>query len=120
MAETAETPTADWTCDRCEVTVSWMADVERPERPATWVETDGKLYCLACRRDLAGDAGVAAAPDGAKQDELTKIRSQARIEFELKRKPDRQDNRIASACNTSIDAVRKARTRLGLESKRPS
>ena len=52
MPET-EIATADWTCARCEVTVSWMADVERPERPATWVETDGLLYCLACRRDLA-------------------------------------------------------------------
>jgi hypothetical protein len=112
-----QTATLDWTCNRCEVTVSWMAEVERPELPATWIEQDGELYCLACRRDMAGEAGIAAAPDDATQDDLSRIKSRARIAFELQRKPDREDNRIAKACNTSIDAVRKERARLGLQSR---
>lgn len=116
---TDQTATVDWTCARCEVTVSWMADVERPELPATWVEQGGELYCLGCRRDMAGEAGVAAAPEDATGPELTRIRSRARIAFELKRKPDRQDNRIAKACNSSIDAVRQERARLGLQSRVP-
>ena len=42
MPETTIEPTADWTCERCQVTVSWMADVERPELPGTWIrEGDG-------------------------------------------------------------------------------
>jgi hypothetical protein len=112
-----ETATVDWTCARCDVTVSWMADVEHPELPATWIEEDGELFCLGCRRDMAGEAGVAAAPDDATTDELSRIKSRARIAFELKRKPDREDNRIAKACNSSIDAVRKERARLGLQSR---
>jgi len=114
-----ETATADWTCERCEVTVSWMADIERPERPATWVEEGGVLYCLACRRDRAAEAALEKAPEDTNNADRTKIGSQARIEFELKREPTRQDNRIAKSCSTSVVAVRKARTRLGLESQRP-
>jgi len=116
----SDTITADWTCGRCEVTVSWMADVERPELPATWSREGDELFCLACRRDLAAEAALGKAPEDASNADRTKISSRARIEFELKRKPDREDNRIAKACNTSIDAVRKARARLGLESRRPS
>ena len=97
------------------MTVSFAPEVERPRLPTTWAKEDGELYCLACRRDLAGEAGVegldADTPDHAR----LKIRSQARIEFEIKRDPDRQDNKIAQACGTSALAVRKARARLGTE-----
>ena len=119
MTETLETATADWTCTRCEMTVSWMAEVERPKLPSTWTRENGELYCLSCRREMAGEAGVAAAPEGATTDERQKAKSQGRIDFELKRNPERQDNRIAKSCNTSIAAVGKARVRLGLQSKRP-
>ena len=117
MAEQTTTP--DWTCTRCEMTVSWMADVEQPELPATWVEEEGELYCLACQRDMAGEAALAAAPEDGTQSERNQIESRARVEFELRRKPDRPDSRIASACGSSVDAVRKARARLGLQSRTP-
>jgi hypothetical protein len=97
------------------MTVSFSPDVERPRLPTTWAKENGELYCLACRRDMAGEAGVeeveADMPDHAK----LKVRSQARIEFEIKRDPDRQDNQIAKACGTSTVAVRKARARLDAE-----
>lgn len=115
-----ETATADWTCDRCQVTVSWMAEVERPALPATWSREGDELYCLACRRDLASEAALDEAPEDTNNADRSKIRSRARVEFELQRKPDREDGRIAKSCGTSIDAVRKARSRLGLESRRPA
>jgi uncharacterized protein YdaU (DUF1376 family) len=110
-----ETATAGWTCTRCEMTVSWMPEVEKPRLPATWARENGELYCLSCRRDIAGDVGVEGLAEDASNDERSKTRSRARIEFELQREPDRQDNRVAKSCNTSIAAVRKARDRLGME-----
>jgi hypothetical protein len=38
----------------------------------------------------------------------------------MKRRPERQDNRIAQACHTSVKAVQQARVRLGMQSRRPS
>jgi hypothetical protein len=103
-----------WTCARCEVTASWMADVERPELPEGWTELDGVFFCLGCRRELAGEEAVAAAPEDGTLDDQRKLRSAARIEFELRRDPAGVDGRIASACHTSVAAVRKARLRLGV------
>jgi hypothetical protein len=121
MAEQAEqAPPADWTCSRCEVTVSWTADVERPTIPATWVEERGELYCLSCRRDLAEETQLATLPEDASAQERQKVKSAARVEFEIRRVPNREDNRIAKACGTSIVAVRKARERLGMQAQRPS
>ena len=103
-----------WTCDRCEVTVSWMPDVKRPEMPPSWVDVDGVLHCLSCRREVAADAGVDDMPEDTPASERQKLRSHARIEFEVQRDPERPDNRIAKSCHTSIIAVRKARIRLGI------
>jgi hypothetical protein len=98
------------------MTVSFTPEAENPRLPTTWVkEEDGELYCLACRRDMAGEAGLQDVPDDAPDQTRLKVRSQARIEFEIKRDPDRQDNLIAKACGTSTVAVRKARARLGAE-----
>jgi hypothetical protein len=97
------------------MTVSFTPDVEKPRLPTTWVKEDGELYCLACRRDMAGEAGLDGVDEDTPNQKRLQIRSQARIEFEIKRDPDRQDNRIAKACGTSTFAVRKARARLGLE-----
>jgi hypothetical protein len=97
------------------MTVSFAPDVERPRLPATWAQEDGDLYCLACRRDMAGEAGLDDVPEDAPDQTRLKIRSQARIEFEIKRDPERQDNQIAKACGTSTVAVRKARARLNGE-----
>ena len=101
-----------WTCRRCNVTVSWMPGVKAPLMPASWAEVDGELHCLDCRREQAGDAGV---PADTPRSERQKLRTHARIAFEISRDPDRPDNRIAKACKTSVIAVRKARDRLGMD-----
>jgi hypothetical protein len=103
-----------WTCARCLVTVSFSPQVRRPRLPATWVKEDGELYCLACRREMAGEAGLEGVEEDIPSQKRQQIRSQARIEFEVKRDPDRADNRIAKACGTSTISVRKARARLGI------
>ena len=115
MPKTTIAPAPDWTCARCEVTVSWMAEVERPKLPATWIEEDGELYCLSCRREMAGEAGLEGVREDAPSQERQQIRSKARIEFEIKRDPARADNEIAKACRTSTFSVRKARARLGMQ-----
>jgi hypothetical protein len=103
-----------WTCSRCEVTVSFTQEVERPRLPATWAQEDGLLYCLYCRREMAGDAGLAEIDEDTPNEKRLQVRSQARIAFEIGRDPERPDNQIAKACHTSTVAVRKARARLGL------
>jgi hypothetical protein len=108
-----------WTCTRCEVTVSFAPEFENTGLPATWAEEDGELYCLACRRDMAGEAGLEGVSEETPNQQRLQIRSHARIEFEIKRDPDREDNRIAKACGTSTFAVRKARARLGLGPDEP-
>lgn len=105
---------ATWTCARCEVTVSFAPEVERPRLPATWVRERGELYCLGCRRELAGEAGLVGVGEDVSNERRLQIRSQARIEFEIRRDPERQDNQIAKSCGTSAVSVRKARVRLGL------
>lgn len=101
--------------------VTWMADAEDPRLPASWAEHDGALYCLRCQRDRAGEASLEGLPDEVSPAEREKLRSHARIEFEVQRDPDRPDNQVAKACHTSVVAVRKARERLGLgESEPPS
>jgi hypothetical protein len=92
--------------------VSFSPEVKRPRLPATWVREDGELYCLGCRRELAADAGLVGVSDEVPPQRRLQIRSHARIEFEIKRDPERPDNQIAKACSTSTFAVRKARTRL--------
>ncbi len=119
MPETTTEPAADWTCARCEVNVSWMADVERPALPATWIKEDGELYCLACRRERAGEAALVGLEDNSAEDRR-KAESRARIDFEMKRRPEAQDSRIAKSCHTSIKAVQQARVRLGMQSRRPA
>ena len=104
-----------WTCARCEVTVSFTADVVDTSLPSTWVKEDGEHYCLSCRRDMAGEAGLEGVGEDVASQERQQIRSQARIEFEIKRDPSRQDNQIAKACGTSTLSVRKARARLGMQ-----
>ena len=96
------------------MTVSFAPEVENPRLPTTWVSEDGELYCLSCRRDMAGEAGVAGIDEDSSDQTKLQVRAQARIEFEIKRDPERQDNQIAKACGTSTVSVRKARARLGM------
>ena len=116
----AELMREGWTCDRCQVTVSWMDGVKKAELPANWAEENGEVYCLGCRREIAAEAGLGEDPEEGTAETRRKLRSAARIEFELKRNPDGMDARIAKACHTSIPAVRKARERLGVEGPRPA
>jgi len=109
-------PATDWTCARCDMTASWTAASENTERPPNWVEADGELYCLSCRREMAAEESLDALPEDATRESRRQARSNARIQFEIERDPSREDNRIAKACHTSIVAVRKARERLGLKS----
>ena len=111
MPETA--PATDWTCTRCEMTASWSTESENTDRPPNWVEADGELYCLSCRREIAAEEGLASLPEDASRENRRQARSEARIRFEIERDPTREDNRIAKSCHTSIVAVRKARARLG-------
>ena len=120
MPKTTVAPAVDWTCARCEVNVSWMPDAERPELPATWIREDGELYCLACRRERAGEAALLGVDEGTSAERLRQIETRARIDFEMNRRPEREDSRIAKVCHTSIKAVQQARVRLGMQSRRPA
>jgi hypothetical protein len=104
---------SEWTCARCEMTLSFAPEVGRPRLPATWAKQDGLLYCLSCRREMAGEAGVEGLDDDVPNEKRTRVRAQARLAFEIGRDPGRPDNQIAKACRTSTVAVRKARARLG-------
>jgi len=101
-----------WTCSRCDVTVRFSPEVADTGLPDTWSQEDGELYCLSCRRDMAGEAGLEGLDEDMPSQKRLQIRSHARIEFEIKRDPTREDNRIAKAVGTSTFAVRKARARL--------
>jgi hypothetical protein len=122
MAEpdAARAEAVSWTCARCEMTVSFADEVERPRLPSTWGREDGVLYCLSCRRDMAGEAGLEGIDEDTPNEKRIQIRSQARIEFEINRDPGRPDNQIAKACRTSTVAVRRARARLDVESSDPA
>ena len=119
MPEMTVESAADWTCARCEVTVSWMPDAERPELPATWIKENDELFCLACRRERAGEAALVGLK-AMSAERRQQIQTRARVEFEMKRRPEREDTRIAKACHTSVKAVQQARVRLGMQSRRPA
>jgi hypothetical protein len=109
MSKVAE---ASWTCARCEVTARFMPNVENPSMPSGWAKERGHVYCLVCRRELAAEAALTAAPADAPANKRQQLQASARLEFELRRDPERADGQIAQACRTSIPAVRKARERL--------
>jgi hypothetical protein len=109
------TPTAEtvaWTCTRCEVTTTFMAGSAHQGLPADWADLEGELFCLGCRRVLAGEAAQEAGAEGATREELLQLRKAGTLEFELRRDPDRPDRAIARACHTSAPAVAKVRDRL--------
>ena len=119
MPKTTAAPAVDWTCARCGVNVSWMPDAERPELPATWIKDGDELYCLGCRRERAGEAALVGL-DESSAEVRRKAETRARIDFEMNRRPDSEDSRIAKACHTSIKAVQQSRVRLGMQSRRPA
>ena len=102
----------DWTCARCEVTVSWNSGERKRKLPDNWAKGKGGVYCLGCRREMAGEAVLEKMPEDASGDTRRKADLAARIEFELGRAPEAADGQIAKACRTSVAAVRNARERL--------
>lgn len=97
------------------MTVTFSHEVQRPRLPSTWSRENGDLYCLSCRREMAGEAGVEDLEDDVPSDVRHRARAQGTIDFEIRRDPERPDNQIAKACRTSTLAVRKARARLGIQ-----
>lgn len=111
---------SEWTCARCGVIATVMPGVaELSKPPASWEHLDGIAYCLGCRRKLAGETKAeATSGDGSAADRL-RADAEGRIEFELRRMPDRCDTRIARACSTNVLMVRRVRERLGAHPTRP-
>jgi hypothetical protein len=106
---------AERTCARCEMTTTWIPRSKREKVPANWITKNGQAYCLACRRELAVDDALAEMGDEGAPAARAKIRSQAVVEFEIRRDPDRRDGDIARASRCSVMAVSKARKRLGIK-----
>jgi hypothetical protein len=104
---------SQWTCARCGVTASWSPEVEQHERPAQWSDEGGELYCLACRRAIAAEAGAEAGAGQDSDKSPAQLRSAALIEFEIRRDPHRANGEIARACRSSVSAVVSARRRMG-------
>ncbi len=109
--------TSESRCERCGVVSRWMPGHERRGPPAGWVKRGKLHYCLSCRRALATEEADAASPDSATLEERAKIRTQALIEFEIDRDPDRPNGEIAKVVRCSVPAVLKARKRLEAEAK---
>lgn len=111
---------SEWTCARCGViatVIPGMAELSEP--PMSWEHLNGIAYCLGCRRNLAGEAKAAALSELDSPAERLRADVEGRIEFELRRMPDRCDTRIARACGTNVALVRGVRERLGAYPTRP-
>jgi hypothetical protein len=109
-----EPATESFTCHRCKMTVQWMTGHEAPAQPAHWSVEAGELHCLACRRDLAAEAGVDDLPEDTPLDKRVQAKTRARLDFEVTRDPERGDGEIAKACRSTVAGVKKARERLGI------
>jgi hypothetical protein len=118
MTGSVEVAPASWTCARCTVIARWAGDEAHASPPAAWAEEGDDVYCLACRRERAGEAGLRAAPDGTPAEERVRLRMWALIEFEIGRDPERPNGQIARAVRSSVPAVAKARRRLDEEAQR--
>jgi hypothetical protein len=110
----------EWICARCGVTTRFMEGAEVPSLPPNWSRVSEVTYCLACRRELAGEEGAATIPEDGPADDRRRADAEGRIAFEIRRAPDQGDTRVARACRTSVNAVRQVRERLGLYPTRPS
>ena len=115
---TRQATATKWTCDRCGVSVGRM-DGTRAELPETWASSAAGRFCLACRRERAGEEALESAPSEAR-DARMKLRRAAIVEFELRRTPEHADSAIAKACGSSAAVVAEARRRLGVAPALPS
>ena len=111
---------SEWTCARCGAIATGLPGMPQlSQPPASWEHLNGIAYCLGCRRQLAGETKAAALSELDSPAEHTRADVEGRIEFELKRMPDRCDTRIARACGTNVVLVRGVRDRLGTYPTRP-
>ncbi len=85
------------------------------KKPAHWAKVNGAMHCLACRRDNAAEGALDGLPEDTPLDKKVQAQSEARIDFEVKRDPEKANGEIAKACRSSIASVQKARERLGLQ-----
>lgn len=108
---TGATAARRWTCKGCGVAVGRM-DGESVPMPESWDSSADGDFCLTCRRGRAGEAALDAIPTGSSIEERARARRAGLIEFEVLRRPDLTDGRIAKACRTSASTVAAARRRL--------
>jgi hypothetical protein len=102
-----------WRCERCDVSISYMAGHERKGPPAGWeTKSGGKSHCLRCRRADAAEMAIEKAPDNTTREERAKIRAAAILDFEILRDPDRPNGEIAKVVRCSVPAVVKSRRRI--------
>ncbi len=87
---------------------------ERTTLPENWQSSGDGQICLICRRALAAEAALEAAPEDTSQEKRAQLRRAALLEFEVSRTPDRSNGEIARTCRSSVPAVAKARERLRL------
>jgi hypothetical protein len=100
-----------WKCARCGVSVGRI-DSAPAELPDSWTKAGQAFHCLSCRRALAGEAAIDAAPPESSREDLVRIRRTGLIEFELRRDPESPDRTVARACGTSPSAVAAVRETL--------
>jgi hypothetical protein len=110
---TAAKAARKWTCRGCGVSAGNI-DGKSVPMPRAWVDSIEGTYCLACRRERAGEAALETAPLDSPVAARAKLRRAALIEFEVQRTPDQGNGTIARACRTSVSAVSRARQRLEL------
>jgi hypothetical protein len=102
------------------MTATFMAGTVEPGGiPPNWDALNGITYCLSCLRKLAGEARASALAEENSTVDRLRADAEGRIEFELRRDPDRCDTRVARACGTNVILVRKVRERLGVYPTRP-
>ena len=107
-----DAPTAERTCDRCEMTIRWTPPGGGSPTPPNWIEIGERSYCLVCRRELAVETALEQLDTNSTAKQRAERRAAALIEFEVERCPDRRDGEIARAIRCSPVAVGKARERL--------
>jgi hypothetical protein len=112
MTIATRTSTPSWTCVRCEMTIRYLPGHEPSGPPTGWSVEDGGTHCLACRRDLAAEAAFDRADGDVTWEDRAKLRAMGRLDFEIKRDPERTNGEIAKALRCSVPAVLKARHRL--------
>jgi hypothetical protein len=89
-----------------------MEAPKRRDLPPSWTRSGNETFCLACRRALAAELALDAAPEDLSREDRAKLRRAALLEFEIRRDPGRHNAEIAKVCRSSVPAVAGTRRRL--------